>query len=375
MRILYHHRSLAQGAEGIHIDAMVEAFRAIGHEVRVVGAAASPGARTSRAAAVKAWLPGLAFEAASIAYNLPEYLTMRRELRDWRPDLLYKRHARYDVGPLVAARQAGVPAILEVNAVFSERPYRDFEPQALQPLAARIERHALRAARTVIAVSSPMAEQVRHLAGRDALVVPNGADPARFDPSSVEPRTGPWSGPGLVLGWSGGLRQWHGLDLLLEALALLPATVRLLVVGDGPARPAVEARAAQLGITNRVFITGLVPRDAMPSYVAAMDVGVVADERTGVASPMKLLEYMAMAKAVVAPDLPNIRDVVTDDRTGLLFQPGRADDLGKAVGRLEAGSARARLGHAARALIVSERNWQAIARHVLDSCSEVPSPC
>lgn len=370
MRILYHHRSLAQGAEGIHIDAMVEAFRAIGHEVRVIGAAASSGARSSRAAAVKASLPGLAFEAASIAYNVPEYLTMRRELRDWRPDLVYKRHARYDIGPLVAANQAGVPVVLEVNAVYSERPYRDFEPQALQPLAARLERQALRAARTVIAVSSPMAAQVKHLARRDALVVPNGADPDRFNPSSVEPRLGPWSGPGLVLGWSGGLREWHGLDLLLEALALLPGNVRLLVVGDGPARPAVEARAAQLGVTDRVFITGLVPREAMPSYVAAMDVGVVADERTGVASPMKLLEYMAMGKAVVAPDLPNIRDIVAHGQTGLLFEPARAGSLSRAVEQLSTDLARQQLGHAARTLVITQRNWRAIAKHVLAASAQ-----
>lgn len=365
MRILYHHRSLADGAEGIHIDAMVDAFRALGHEVSVVGAAAAAGSRKSRAAAVKAWLPGLAFEAAAAAYNLPEYMAMRHAIRNWRPDLLYKRHARYDLGPLLAARQAGVPSVLEVNAVFSERPYRDFEPQALQPLAARLEAAALRAATVVIAVSTPMAEQVRHLSGRDALVEPNGADPEVFDPTRTTVAVGPWSGDGLVLGWSGGLRAWHGLDLLLDALAELPTDVRLLIVGDGPARADVEARARTLGLATRIFITGLVSRAAMPSYVAAMDIGVVADERTGVASPMKLLEYMAMGKAVVAPDLPNIRDIVTHGQTGLLFGPGRADYLRMAIGQLADSSLRQRLGQAARALVVGERNWRVIASGVL----------
>lgn len=361
MRILYHHRTLADGAEGIHIAAMVEAFRALGHDVRVCGAAATPGGRASRAAAVKAMLPGVAFEAASIAYNIPDYLAMRQAIREWGPSLVYKRHARYDVGALAAARRAGIPAVLEVNAVYSARPYRDFEPQALHPVAVRLERAALRAAAAVIAVSSPMAAQVARLSGREAIVVPNGADPDVFDPATVAPAVGPWTGDGLLLGWSGGLRAWHGLDLLLEALVGLPSDVRLLVVGDGPARSAVEVRAGELGIGSRVFITGLVPRAAMPSYVAAMDVGVVADERTGVASPMKLLEYMAMGKAAVAPDLPNIRDVLTHEDTGLLFAPGRADDLREAIGRLGDESLRERLGRAARALVVRERNWRAIA--------------
>jgi glycosyltransferase involved in cell wall biosynthesis len=367
MRILYHHRTLADGAEGIHITAMVEAFRALGHEVRIAGAATADGGGASSAAAVKAWLPGVAFEAASVAYNGPEYLAVARAIRAWRPHFIYKRHARWDLGPLVAATRAGCPVVLEVNAVYSERPYRDFEPQSLQGLAKRMERAALRRAGTVIAVSSPMAAQVERLAGRAALVVPNGADPMLFDPARVTPAQGAWTsaGEGLVLGWSGGLREWHGLDLLLDAAALLPATTRVLIVGDGPARGAVEAKAASLGLEARVFVTGLVQRRQMPALVGAMDVGVVADERTGVASPMKMLEYMAMAKAVVAPDLPNIRDVIRHDENGLLFRPGDAGALAAAVATLGDRHRRAGLGMAARSTILAERNWRAIAAKVI----------
>lgn len=366
MRILYHHRTLADGAEGIHIAAMVDAFRALGHEVRLCGAASSPGGGASRAAAVKARLPQVAFEGASLAYNGPEWLVMRRAIREWRPDLLYKRHARYDIGPLLAASRAGLPSVLEVNVVYSERPYRDFEPQVLQPVAARMEAAALRMADTVFTVSSPMAAQVHRLARREALVVPNGADPNVFDPTTVRVAEGPWSGPGLLLGWSGGLRAWHGLDLLLHAMTRLPDDVRLLVVGDGPARGDIERLADRLGLARRVFITGLIPRAAMPSHVAAMDVGVVADERTGVASPMKLLEYMAMRKPVVAPDLPNLRDVLEHDVTGLLFKPGEATTLADTLSRLSDEALRQRLGDAARALIVRERNWLSIAKLILE---------
>lgn len=365
MRILYHHRTLADGAEGIHIDAMVDAFRALGHEVRLCGPAAGPAGGGSRLGVVKSWLPGVAFEGASIAYNAPEFLAMRHVLADWRPDLVYKRHARYDVGPGLAASRAGVRMVLEVNAVYSERPYRDFEPQALHAVAARMERAALRRADLVVAVSSPMARQVKMLADRDAVVMPNGADPSVFDPGVTAPAAGPWSSAGLLLGWTGGLRRWHGLDLLLDALALLPPDVQLLIVGDGPARPDIESRMLERGLRGRVFITGQVPRADVPAYLAAMDVGVVADERTGVASPMKLLEYMAMAKAVVAPDLPNIRDIVSDGASGLLFRPGSAEDLSEKVRRLSDEPLRRSLGLAARSTVIRERNWQAIASRVL----------
>ncbi|WP_291987311.1 glycosyltransferase family 4 protein [Luteitalea sp.] len=364
MRILYHHRTLGDGAEGIHIAAMVDAFRTLGHEVRVVGPAATADARAGRAARLKAWLPGAAFEVATLAYNLPEHRELRRLIADWHPDLLYKRHARYDVAALRAARAAGVPSILEVNAVYSARPYCDFEPQSLHSLAARVERAAFRTANRVIAVSSPMAAQVEALSGRPADVVPNGVDPVMFDPERVLPKRGPWSeGDGLLLGWTGVLREWHGLELLLEAAAASGA--RVLLVGDGPARGAVEARVQALGLAERVFITGRVPRDEIAGYVAAFDVGVVADERTGVASPMKLVEYMAMAKAVIAPDMPNIRDIVIHGETGLLFAPGVPSELTAAMVGLEDPVERGRLGASARAEIQRARTWLRVADSIL----------
>jgi glycosyltransferase involved in cell wall biosynthesis len=109
-----------------------------------------------------------------------------------------------------------------------------------------------------------------------------------------------------------------------------------------------------------------VAHDEMPHYIAAMDVAVVADERTGVASPMKLLEYMAMRRAVVAPAIDNIRDLVADRENGLLFQAGNAADLSERLRELSADPAlRAALGNAARVSIERARTWPRIAAEVL----------
>ena len=133
------------------------------------------------------------------------------------------------------------------------------------------------------------------------------------------------------MGWSCSSTRWRG-----------SRDARLLIVGDGPARAAIEARAAALHLSERLIITGRIPHADVPDYVAAMDVAVVAHDRTGVASPMKLLEYMAMAKVVVAPSLDNVKDVVDDERTGLLFAPGDVEALAAALERL-AGDASLRL--------------------------------
>ena len=224
MRILYHHRTLADGAEGIHIAEMVSAFRSLGHEVHVrslAGAEGSP-AREKLVNRLKGMLPSAAYEIAAIASNVPDSLDVRREIQAIRPDFLYKRHARLDVGALNAARKAGIPTVLEVNCLFTGAQYQQFEPVALERLAARFERRALTQADVVLAVSTPLARDIERIAQIKAAVVPNGADPQRFDPAvadraRIRARYG--LGQALTVGWAGVMRDWHGLELLLDAVA------------------------------------------------------------------------------------------------------------------------------------------------------------
>lgn len=372
MRILYWHRTLGDGAEGVHITSMIEAFRTLGHDVRLAriagtgeGHAAAPAGLVGR---VRSHLPGPLFELASIGYNLPEYLHMRRAIASYRPDVVYARHARYATAALLAARHSRVPSLLEVNALFTAPGYAQFEPLAFAGVARRMERTSLRAATAVITVSSPLTRQAAAVAGIAARTIANGADPHRFDAARCD-RAGVRArlrlGTSLVIGWTGIMRDWHGLDRLLELLTIIPSAV-LLLVGDGPAREALLRRAAERGLDGRVIVTGRVPHEEVPSYLAAMDIALVADERTGVASPMKLLEYMAMGLAVVAPAADNIRDVVDHEKDGLLFDAEGPGDLLAQVRRFADDAAlRQTCGRQARLKIERERNWVAVASTAL----------
>ena len=377
MRILYHHRTLADGAEGIHIAAMVDAFRQLGHEVLVDGVLPGAGAsaKTTSVERIRSALPRVAFELASVAYNVREYLRVRRAIAGFRPDLLYKRHSRFDVAAMLAARRANVRSVLEVNALFTGSQYHAFEPMALPALAQRLERRALRLATLVVAVSSPLAKQGEALAGVPVKVVPNGVDPVRFDPRYADGRrirAQYGLGDATVVGWAGILREWHGLEGLLQACAPLP-NARLFIVGDGPARGTLEAEARRLGVEGRLVISGRMPHEAMPDCIAAMDIAVVAGEKTGVASPMKLLEYMAMGVPAVAPRIDNIRDLVEDGVDALLFEPGNIGDLSARLSQLASDVAlRRALGTAARSKIERQRNWCAVAREVLAMVGGAP---
>lgn len=370
MRILYHHRTMADGAEGIHITEMVSAFRDLGHSVRVLGLTSpSASGERGRLARMRHLLPGPAHELAAVACNAAEGPAVRRAIDEFRPDFMYKRHARNDMAALAAARSRGVASALEVNCLFSSPGYLRFEPLTFRRLTTSMERRALSLASIVFAVSSPLADEIRALGVRHVEVLPNGANPVRFRPTGLAARSARarlGMPDVLTLGWAGIIRDWHGLELLLDMLALARGA-QLLVIGDGPGRGALQAEAVRRGLAERLVITGRVPHESMADHLQAVDIAVVADERTGVASPMKLLEYMAMGLTVVAPDLRNIRDLIADGIDGVLFRPGDAGDLAGAIERLAAApDLRRQLGANARRKIERERNWRHNAQIVTE---------
>ena len=132
-----------------------------------------------------------------MAGNLVEYFEVRRAIRRFQPAFVYKRHARNDVAALWAARHAGVPAVLEVNCLFTGPGYRDFEPMALEPMAVRLERQALTLATLRLAVSTPLARLIETRAGigghrpaerRRSRALRSGPRPARRGPDAIWPR-------------------------------------------------------------------------------------------------------------------------------------------------------------------------------------------
>jgi glycosyltransferase involved in cell wall biosynthesis len=382
MRILYHHRTLGDGAEGIHIAQMVKAFRALGHEVRVVSLigeatnVASP--QQQRWSRVARLMPRPVYELSELAYNVHGALSLERAARAFKPDFIYDRYVNQSCAALAVARRRGIPLLLEVNSPYSYQKQTFDEKLILKRLSRWNERMVCSSADKVIVVSTPLKEFLVSIGvpAKKIVVMPNGADPAVFHPGI--------SGDGVrrsfgvedqvIVGFTGILRPWHGVDMLLEAFERVARGrdyVHLLILGDGPIREQLEASIARKGLTNRVTITGRVPHAQVREYVAAMDIAV-SPHSTFYASPMKVLEYMAMGKAIVAPDTGNHRDILTAGRTALLFEKGSTSALADALTKLvNNASLRESLGTAARRVIETERTWAHNAREVIDIVNRI----
>jgi glycosyltransferase involved in cell wall biosynthesis len=377
VRILYHHRTLAEDGQAVHIRAMIRAFELAGHMVsevglvrRTDGRAAAPG--RSRWSLV-ARAPHFARELAEFAYTPFAREALLRRAAGFDPELLYERLAFGNAGGAQAARRLGIPHVLEVNAPIADELERT-RGLAFPKLARRLEEHVLRSATLVCAVSGVLAEELRArgVAPARLLVTPNGVDLERYaspDRAAARRALG-LAGDGaheLVLGFVGYFRAWHRLELVLDALAEPGLEqARLVVVGEGPVRAALEARARALGLGERFVLAGPRPHGEVPELLAAFDLALVPAINP-YASPLKLHEYMAASRAVIACDQPNLREVLTHGENGWLVPAGDARALAAAIRALGGDPAlRARLGAAARRT-VEERDltWDGNVRRVL----------
>ena len=166
-----------------------------------------------------------------------------------------------------------------------------------------------------------------------------------------------------IVGYVGAINRWRRLDLLVDAFARVAPSfpaVHLLVVGDGPDRGAAARQAGALGIADRVCFAGAVPHEQVASYIAAFDVAVLPHSNV-YGSPMKLFEYMAAGRSVVAPRLPPIVPVLGDSgegEVGVVFTSLDAGGLSSALAALLGDKdLRDRLGGAARARARREYVW------------------
>jgi glycosyltransferase involved in cell wall biosynthesis len=202
-------------------------------------------------------------------------------------------------------------------------------------------------------------------------VIPNGINPERFSnaPDTETARHALGLSGRLLLGFVGFVRGWNAVQRIIDFIAGPGARYdpHFLIVGDGPARGALLDHAQARNVADRVTITGVVPRDSVARYVAAFDIAVLPGV-TPYSSPLKLLEYMYLARAIAAPDAENIREILTPDHDAVLFDPGRPGDMEAALLRL-CGDAdlRRRIGMAARRTI-DERSltWSRNAERVVE---------
>jgi glycosyltransferase involved in cell wall biosynthesis len=356
-----------------HVLDLSAGLRERGHQVEVIAGRSEPGEgglwEEARQRGIPAtYLPSLR-RALSPAADAAAFAGLYRLIARARPDVAHTHISKAGVLGRLAARLAGVPAVLHTY----HGQVEELEGNSLKSRFLRAgERLVARRTDALIAVSGETAAGLRALGlGRadQYRVIRNGIDLERFAPDQgVLPVALPGS---PLLGAVASFTPEKGLDLLLQALPGLSAhypQLRLCLVGDGPLRPALEAQARTLGLAERVHFAGNAP-DVRP-YLLAFDLLVVPSRREG--QGRVLMEAMALGRPVLAARVGGIPELVRHGHSGWLVPPGDPSALAQAIADLLGDPPRrAALAREGRARAGREFGLEAMVRQVEELYLEV----
>ena len=294
-------------------------------------------------------------------------------------DWVYERFASFQMLGK-SFQKHGVPWILETNnPLFYEAKKSERKSVALYQVARSLEIKAYKDCNILICITESLKEIIVKEAGispEKVLVIPNGVDTAFCDPKKYEPKR---LFKSFTIGFVGNLYAWAGLELLLEALNELRqdgVDLSLVVVGDGLLRDSLETKVQQLNLSASVAFVGRVPWTEVPQYIAGFDVAYSGQIQLQLGkmyhSPLKLYEYMAMAKPVIASAFEDAQRVIQDGETGFLFQGGNKEELKSAL--IKAYQSQDRLtemGCKAREEIVANHSWKNRVSHLISEVERI----
>jgi len=165
-------------------------------------------------------------------------------------------------------------------------------------------------------------------------VIPNGVSPSDFTPSPLPLRDGRVP----VLLYIGTLADWQGLEVVIKALPKIieqrPVQLRIVGRGRSRQRKILSKHIRKLGVEGSVIVQPAVPHHEVPQLIAESDIciaplGLNDRNVTQGACPIKVLEYMASSRPLIASNMPIVRELVREDVDALLFSPNDPDDLAR----------------------------------------------
>lgn len=348
---------------------------------------------------------GLPMELNQLRFHRSFYRQVK-SMAKRRPSFIYQRMSLLNYTGVALSRRLRTPLVMEYNgsnAWIIEKWGRGALRHA--EMARRAEDVCIRHAHLIVTVSEALKDELISRGAEPERVVwyPNCVDEAVFDPSrfsqeevaAMKKRLG-LSENGVVVTFMGTFGAWHGAEVFARAIAgmaqakdpsVLKGDIRFLLVGDGERMG--EVRRILEDAADHCVITGLVPQDQAPLYLACSDI-CVSPHATGAGdgrffgSPTKLFEYMAMGKAIVASDLEQIGEVLenslrardldacADDpgetgKMAVLARPGDVEELKKAIMFLANNRAwRRRLGENARTEAARKYTWRRHVAKIMD---------
>ncbi len=297
---------------------------------------------------------------------------------DGKIDWVYERFAAFQsLGAPFQKR--GIPWILETQGPMFYEAKNERRVTALAGLAQHLELAAYRSCDVLVCVSDALKEILvgYGVDEQRMIVVPNGVDTGFFDPAKHPPVR---HAERFTVGFVGGLDDWQALDALMDSVAEVRRQdgidIGITIVGTGLMHEPWMEHARRLGLESCVQFLGQRPRPEIPGLIRGFDVGFSGQKLMKIGhmyhSPLKLLEYLAMAVPVIVSEFADAKRVVTDGENGFVFAHERPGALTAAI--RTAFAARERLpamGQRARQAIERSHSWDARVQYMTGRINEL----
>jgi glycosyltransferase involved in cell wall biosynthesis len=376
----------------IRTRAMIEAFEQLGHKVdRVImgdityeqGGSVVGQETAKRTGRIKTLIPPFVWQTARdfmlMRYDQQAKKELDAAIHQHHPDLIYETVHYLQPSGVDLAKKYGIPHIAELNGSFPDERIllggKSLHVSKLWPKGYQVEKHQLQETDLIVVVSRMIQETFQNrysIPDEKFAISPNGIhlDRLKVDLQLKRQLTEKYKlADALVVGFVGSIFPYHGVDLLIEGFAEVlkqnpHSNLRLLIVGGGESLSDLQARAQSLAISEKVIFTDRVPHDEVFTYLDLMDITALAKTEPYM-SPIKLFEYGAMEKAVIAPNQPGVRDVMVDGEDGLLVSPSR-EALASALSKLVLDpKLRAKLGAQFGQKVKSTYSWRHTAENIM----------
>lgn len=399
MKILHVVHSAYPDVSGASIRShyLTRAQAALGLEPLIVSSPFQPPTLAANARGVE-WLDGIAYHRTfdpgydhrfmvarkslatrvrKLTATFPFARHVRRLAASERADVIHGHSMFYcGLAAALAARSLGLPSVYEVRSLIEDglsqeggappggvlyRAYRAFDWLAL-----RLATHVV-----VISAGLKRDLETRGVPASRITVVGNGVDVSRHPAVTTmdgSVRAGFGFPPSaFVLGYIGTLLSYESLDVLVDAVATLRPSLpelRLIVVGDGPARAELERQSERLGLGDRVRFTGRLPHEEVGRLYGMIDLCVLPrrpTRLTDLVTPLKPLEIMARARPLLASDCGGHRELIVHGTNGFLYDARAPHGLSEALRELVGQRATlGAIGPRARAWVTQERSWRSM---------------
>ncbi len=368
----------------MHISGMAEAFEREGYEIVFSSPTGidprknkggnpfkktnQPKPLTSR---IVEALPSFCFEFLEIGYNLLAWWQNRKHLKENPVSIIYERHAFFLFATALLCRSRKIPLITEVNELIGDERIR--EQPLLKSFAQWADRITFQTASWIIVVSPHLKRRIEAtgIDGEKILVMPNAIHPEEFIPqedTQTIRKQLKRAADETLMSFVGWFVPWHYLDRLLSTFAKIAKDhpkAHLILYGDGELKDSLKAQAEELGIRSQVHFPGPVTHDQIANHLNAADICLIPHSNA-YRSPIKLFEYMALGKAILAPAKEPIEMVVTHEKHALLFESENESALLENMKRLLSDpKLRRQLGENAKSHVLKNHTWDQNAQEIL----------